>query len=694
MSLRHAHPRDGARSVRMRLSTSIAVLVTACATVLPASAATPGAPDGPAASQVAGPNAPGSTPGALGTPDVPGPGPAPQDSAPDAALPSPTPDPSSPTPASPGPVASPVEPVPSVPGTGPAEPTGSATVPSSPPDPAQGTTSSPSSPTTPSPATPSNPVAAAAAEAVGALETVTATGAGIVVEGWAVDPSGGEAWADVTVDGFPWPIMATDVERTDIAARYPGTGALHGFRSTIRGTGPGVHEVCGWAWAGQQQRGDAVATALGCRQITVVLSRPPILTLEAVVATATGITVSGWAVDPDRAGPVVVVVGGGPVGGHLRTDVLRPDVAAAYPGTGDRQGFTATYAADPGTHRVCVTAIDDELLTYVPEQCRTVTIVDRAPTGNFESVTTSGSTVTLTGWALDPNKAGPATVTSTVNGVDAGSFVTDQPRGDVARVHPGLGGVHGFRHTFSPGPGTHTICLSVVNHGGLSPQSLGCRRLDGGPPPPDRPMIGTIDSVAVDGTRVTVSGWALDPDHARPVLLDLVVNGGFGGWVGTGISRPDVARAYPGTGTTQGFSRSFTAGPGTHRVCVGESYRPLLACRTFTVAAPPANRQPLGNFERLSATGSTVTLAGWALDPDTAAPVAVHFYVNGRWGGSVTADGVRSDIAAAFPGAGERHGFSRSFTAGPGTHEICAYVIDSTTSANAPMGCRRVTVNG
>ncbi|WP_170223972.1 S8 family serine peptidase, partial [Cellulomonas cellasea] len=106
------------------------------------------------------------------------------------------------------------------------------------------------------------------------------------------------------------------------------------------------------------------------------------------------------------------------------------------------------------------------------------------------------------------------------------------------------------------------------------------------------------------------------------------------------------------------------------------------------------NQAPVGNFEQLTASGTSVTLSGWAVDPDVAAPIDVHFYVNGAWGGSTSTTRVRTDVAAAYPGTGNQHGFSRSFTAGAGTHQVCAYAIDTESAASTPLGCRSVTVAG
>src|SRR5688572_16596571 len=85
---------------------------------------------------------------------------------------------------------------------------------------------------------------------------------------------------------------------------------------------------------------------------------------------------------------------------------------------------------------------------------------------------------------------------------------------------------------------------------------------------------------------------------------------------------------------------------------------------------------PKANWEVLSASGSTVRVSGWAMDPDApTAPVSVHVYVDGR-GAAVTANASRPDVGAAFPGAGNGHGWSWSTSVRSGVHTVCVYAID------------------
>jgi hypothetical protein len=164
-----------------------------------------------------------------------------------------------------------------------------------------------------------------------------------------------------------------------------------------------------------------------------------------------------------------------------------------------------------------------------------------------------------------------------------------------------------------------------------------------------------------------------------------------------GQDRPDIAGAFPGAGAAHGFSLSTTVPAGAHQVCVYaidvevSSRFTALGCRAISTQVTP----PIGNFEGLSASGSTVSLQGWALDPDSrSVSSAVHVYVDGRLS-VLTAGQDRPDIAGAFPGAGAAHGFSLSTTVPAGAHQVCVYAIDVDISWQyTSLGCRAVRTAG
>ena len=109
---------------------------------------------------------------------------------------------------------------------------------------------------------------------------------------------------------------------------------------------------------------------------------------------------------------------------------------------------------------------------------------------------------------------------------------------------------------------------------------------------------------------------------------------------------------------------------------------------------------PNGNYEAIQQVAGGVRLTGWALDPNTADPIAVHVYegnccANPR--GAFTANVARPDVGAAFPGKGDNHGFD--ITLGlpngvSGSKTYCVYAINTGAGSTSPeLGCRTVNFN-
>jgi hypothetical protein len=114
-----------------------------------------------------------------------------------------------------------------------------------------------------------------------------------------------------------------------------------------------------------------------------------------------------------------------------------------------------------------------------------------------------------------------------------------------------------------------------------------------------------------------------------------------------------------------------------------------------TVADPAKEHDPVGSLDGVGSSGSTLTLGGWALDPDAATqPAQVHVYMDGAFLTAVAAGDQRSDIAAAYPSAGGAHGFNWASPVVAGRHQVCAFAINvgQGTGVNPLLGCRNVTV--
>jgi hypothetical protein len=90
-----------------------------------------------------------------------------------------------------------------------------------------------------------------------------------------------------------------------------------------------------------------------------------------------------------------------------------------------------------------------------------------------------------------------------------------------------------------------------------------------------------------------------------------------------------------------------------------------------------------------------VAVSGWTIDPDTASPIAVHVYVDGQFVTAGLADRSRPDVAVAFPGYGDAHGFTvGTGSIQPGVRTVCVFAINVATGAHNPnLGCTRVAIS-
>ncbi|MHB1391460.1 MAG: M23 family metallopeptidase, partial [Thermoleophilia bacterium] len=158
-----------------------------------------------------------------------------------------------------------------------------------------------------------------------------------------------------------------------------------------------------------------------------------------------------------------------------------------------------------------------------------------------------------------------------------------------------------------------------------------------------------------------VSGWAFDPDTSAFIAVHVYVDGQLVSIVAASEERPDVGATFPGRGTAHGFSANAGAGAGNHSFCAyainaGPGSNAAISCGSFYV-----DGNPVGALDSAAADASgRLQLSGWALDPDVAAPIDVHVYVNGRLSAMTSASGQRGDILAAYHDYGSQHGFSVS----------------------------------
>ena len=292
------------------------------------------------------------------------------------------------------------------------------------------------------------------------------------VAGWAIDPDNGTAptTVHVYIDGIGY-VLTANASRPDVGAAFPLAGPAHGFQATLPSAG-GTHNVCAYAI---NVGAGGVNPRLACKTVTV-REASPFGNLEAATGVPGGVSVQGWAIDPDTAAPIQVHVYVDAAAVALTADGARPDVGAAYPGAGPNHGFSSPLiGATPGRHQVCAYAINvGPGYTNPSLGCRTVTVPNTSPIGNLETVTGVPGGVSVQGWAIDPDTPSPIQVHLYVDAA-ALPVTADGSRPDVAAVYPGYGPAHGYTAVLGATPGSHRVCAYGINVGPGSNALLGCR---------------------------------------------------------------------------------------------------------------------------------------------------------------------------------------------------------------------------
>ena len=102
---------------------------------------------------------------------------------------------------------------------------------------------------------------------IGHLDSVTVSGQGIRVAGWALDPDSSGLPVPVAIYERPGGQVGirANQPRPDVASRYPRWGSAHGFAVLMRAA-PGPHEVCAYA---RNAYGIGATALLGCRTVSV-----------------------------------------------------------------------------------------------------------------------------------------------------------------------------------------------------------------------------------------------------------------------------------------------------------------------------------------------------------------------------------------------------------------------------------------
>lgn len=121
-------------------------------------------------------------------------------------------------------------------------------------------------------------------------------------------------------------------------------------------------------------------------------------------------------------------------------------------------------------------------------------------------------------------------------------------------------------------------------------------------------------------------------------------------------------------------------------------------CEALVDCHAPPGYNPRGYLDVGSLDGSATNLSviGWAFDQDTfQSPIQVRIRVDGHVRATVWANQSRPDVGAAFPGAGDYHGFSTLLPADSvGQHSLCVEAVNVAGGSDVTIGCKSYTIAG
>jgi hypothetical protein len=318
---------------------------------------------------------------------------------------------------------------------------------------------------------------------------------------------------------------------------------------------------------------------------------------------------------------------------------------------------------------------------FVPSA--SATPADGYPFGFVDQVSPTSTGLHVSGWVIDPDGAPVANVHVYVDGAPVAAVRADRSRPDVAAYFP-YGPGHGFDADIATAHGTHAVCVYGINSGGAGDNILlGCQTVHVGHSP-----FGFFDVGLPRPGGGTLVGWALDPDTTAPIAVHVYVDGTLAGAFLANGQRPDVGAAF-GNGSAHGFNVAVDIPVGNHQVCIYAIDANGDPNAVIECGAANLDGTPFGFPDVLEASGSSIRVAGWAIDPDTVATVSVHVYINEQLT-VLTANRPRPDVGAAYPAYGPNHGYDGLAAVPPsarGGGNFCVFLPNVAGQGSTGGGC-------
>jgi hypothetical protein len=210
--------------------------------------------------------------------------------------------------------------------------------------------------------------------------------------------------------------------------------------------------------------------------------------------------------------------------------------------------------------------------------------------------------------------------------------------------------------------------------------------------------VGVVEQVSCVGNKVTVKGWAYDPDQPSTSIKVNIYQDGKGLMgISASLPRSDVNKSRGITGN-HGFSATFTASTGRHTFTVfainiaGGSGNPQIGGKTIIVNPGTA---PIGHLDSANPVGDSVVLTGWAFDKDSpSTSIAVNIYQDDKPLMGIRTAVDRPDVNSAYKITGV-HGFKAQFKASVGAHNYKVFAMNiAGGTGNTLIGNHSLMVKG
>jgi hypothetical protein len=215
-------------------------------------------------------------------------------------------------------------------------------------------------------------------------------------------------------------------------------------------------------------------------------------------------------------------------------------------------------------------------------------------------------------------------------------------------------------------------------------------------------------------SRVPGFGSPCDSSYSCRVGRNVVINetrwlNGSPSWNATGASLANYRHMVLNheTGHWLGFDHGYCGGSGQLAPVMQQQSISMQGCRpnpwptaserqrlAASRGVPIRTGNPVGSLDNVVPGLAALTVRGWAIDPDTSAPILVTVQLGSR-AITVRADSRRDDVGRSHPGYGSNHGYRLTLNVTPGRHTVCVRAHNAAgAGATVLLGCRTVLVSG